>query len=568
MSSEQSYPQAEALDRQIARRHAKGKAWRFSFLAALVIAILVLIALVYNVMNQAFGYVAVENVIDPAVLVASVGEAPEAVALEDLSREQLVQILQAHISTGLGRRLERDQRFYEDRLAFDNQAAWDAACAAAEPAIGCSLPPREQINIYELVIDRVVESQVIQTWSLRDSLLASDQIRAEIAATSPQATLEFRSWLTMDFLTRPQSSRPELAGVRTAIFGSLWVVLVTLLFSFPTGVGAAIYLEEYASKQNRFNRIIQTNINNLAGVPSIIYGMLGLAIFVRVLGAVSSGYLFDYASIESRQNALVNSLQSDFGIVVVLDESGDVERVNPTAEAAFDLSVNEAQLLINEFTRPSWRNFDLNEIDSSILIARGLRIPVAVDTDENGNQHLIPRDETMISTADFTLLSRAMANAAKAIDNGRTVISAGLTLGLLILPIIIINAQEAIRAVPLSMRQGSLGLGATKWQTIWHHVLPQALPGILTGTILAMSRAIGETAPLVVVGASTFIAFDPDGPFSKFTVMPIQIYQWTARPQAEFRNIAAAAIIVLLVLLLSLNATAVLLRNRYAKPAN
>ena len=149
--------------------------------------------------------------------------------------------------------------------------------------------------------------------------------------------------------------------------------------------------------------------------------------------------------------------------------------------------------------------------------------------------------------------------------NGRTIISAGLTLALLILPLLIINAQEAIRAVPNSLRQASFGLGATKWQTVWHHVLPNALSGILTGTILAISRAIGETAPLVVVGAATFITFDPDSPFSKFTTLPIQIYQWTSRPQAEFRNIAAAAILVLLILLLTLNASAVLLRNRFSK---
>jgi phosphate transport system permease protein len=144
-------------------------------------------------------------------------------------------------------------------------------------------------------------------------------------------------------------------------------------------------------------------------------------------------------------------------------------------------------------------------------------------------------------------------------------LAAGLTLGLLVLPIIIINAQEAIRAVPRSLRNASYGLGATKWQTIWHHVLPGALPGILTGTILAVSRAIGETAPLVVVGASTAISFDPSSPFSKFTTLPIQIYQWTSRPQAEFRSLAAGAILVLLLLLLSLNASAIFLRNRYTR---
>jgi phosphate transport system permease protein len=178
----------------------------------------------------------------------------------------------------------------------------------------------------------------------------------------------------------------------------------------------------------------------------------------------------------------------------------------------------------------------------------------------------------MLGLAIFVRLLEAFSSGAMfgAVDagttaNGRTIISAGLTLGLLILPIIIIASQEAIRAVPSSLRQASFGLGATKWQTIWHHVLPNALPGVMTGTILSMSRAIGETAPLVVVGASTFITVDPSGPFSKFTVLPIQIYQWTSRPQDEFRNIAAAAIIVLLVLLLTMNATAVLLRNRYSK---
>jgi len=138
---------------------------------------------------------------------------------------------------------------------------------------------------------------------------------------------------------------------------------------------------------------------------------------------------------------------------------------------------------------------------------------------------------------------------------------------LLILPLLIINAQEAIRAVPRSLRQASYGLGATQWQTIWRHVLPSALPGILTGTILAISRAIGETAPLVVIGASTFIVVDPNGPFAKFTTLPIQIYQWTSRPQPQFRNLAAAAILVLLALLLTMNTSAVLLRNRYSRRA-
>jgi len=136
---------------------------------------------------------------------------------------------------------------------------------------------------------------------------------------------------------------------------------------------------------------------------------------------------------------------------------------------------------------------------------------------------------------------------------------------LLILPLIIINVQEAIKSVPDSLRQAAYGVGATRWQTVWHHVLPNALPGILTGSILALSRVLGETAPLIIVGASTFISVDPSGPFSKFTALPIQIYQWTTRAQSEFRAIAAGAIIVLLVLLLTLNATAILLRNRFQR---
>ena len=373
-----------------------------------------------------------------------------AVDLADLPKETLVDILAANISVGLGRRLEREQRFFDESFVFEDPDLFAEVCASDDPAEGCTLPARDQEDVYNLILQEVVAPDVVAAWSLVDSLFSRSVIEAEAAAEYPNAELSFRSWLTPDFIVSPQSSTPEFAGVRTAILGSLWVVGITILFSFPIGVGAAIYLEEYAA-DNRLNRIIQTNINNLAGVPSIIYGMLGLAIFVRSLEPFTSGSLF--------------------GI-------GD----GTTA-------------------------------------------------------------------------------------NGRTILSAGLTLGLLILPVIIIASQEAIRAVPNSLRQAGMALGATKWQTIWAHVLPSALPGILTGTILAISRAIGETAPLVVVGASTLIFVDPDGPFSKFTTLPIQIYQWTARPQAEFRNIAAAAILVLLVLLISLNASAILLRNRYARRA-
>lgn len=341
--------------------------------------------------------------------------------LHDLPKEDLLQLLTENISAGLLRRFESEKPLAE----------------------------RSHEEIYALVVERIVEPTVVRTWSLTDSLLHRSAVELE-AADIADADLTFRSWITPDFLRSPQSSVPQLAGVRTAILGSLWVILITILFSLPIGVGAAIYLEEYATG-NWFERIISTNISNLAGVPSIIYGMLGLAVFVRILEPLTSG--------------------------------------------AF------------------------------------------------------------------------LGNVDQTTANGRTVLSAGLTLGLLILPIVIINAQEAIRAVPNSLRQASYALGATKWQTIWNHVLPGALPGILTGAILSISRALGETAPLVVIGASTFIVVDPDSVFSKFTTLPIQIYQWTSRPQDEFRNIAAAAIIVLLVLLLTMNASAIFLRNRYSRRA-
>ena len=412
----------EEFRQNVSGRQRAGRIWHLVFMASTIIGIVALTALLYNVINGAFGFVAIQNTVDPEAVVLGVeeGQSSSAPKLEDLPKETLVAILQANVSKGLFRRFESELPFAE----------------------------RTQEEVYDLVLERVIEPQVVETWSLYDSLFSRAAIRAEAAEKYPAAEIVFVSWLDPEFIATPQSSDAEKAGVRTAVLGSLWVVAITFLFSFPIGVGAAIYLEEYAA-DNKLNRLIQTNINNLAGVPSIIYGMLGLAIFVRAMEALTSGKLFG--------------------------------AVDPTTA------------------------------------------------------------------------------------NGRTILAAGLTLGLLILPIIIINAQEAVRAVPSSLRQASYGLGATRWQTIWNHVLPNALPGILTGTILAISRAVGETAPLVVIGASTFITVDPTGPFSKFTTLPIQIYQWTSRPQDEFRNIAAAAIIVLLTLLLLLNAAAVLLRNKYSR---
>ncbi len=405
-----SYPEKNDLENFIAWRYRKAWVWEVIFFSALLIAIIALSALFVSVIDDAFGYVAYEYKKDPA----QISEKP----LDELSKEELLAILQSNLSRGAYNKLNNEK----------------------------PMETRSQDELFGLVVERILQIKTRQTYTLWRSLTDRAGIEAEVKEQYPDAKLEFRAWLTPDFIVTPQSSRAEFAGVRTAIMGSLWIVAIAILVAMPTGVGAAVYLQEYASKTNIISRIIQTNINNLAGVPSIVYGMLGLAIFVRTFEPFTSGAMFGVTD-----------------------------------------------------------------------------------------------------------------------SNGRTVLSAGLTMGILVLPLVIINAQEAIKAVPDSIRQAAYGVGATRWQMVWHHVLPAALPGILTGSILAMSRAIGETAPLIIVGASTFITFDPNSPFTKFTALPIQIYQWTSRAQGEFHSIAAAAILVLSGMLLILNATAIILRNRFQR---
>lgn len=255
---------------------------------------------------------------------------------------------------------------------------------------------------------------------------------AALAALIADVWADGASRLSWDFLTGFPSRRAQDAGVWHALTGSVFVILVTAVLAVPIGVAAAIYLEEYGGR-SMAARIIEMNITNLAAVPSIIYGLLGLGLFVRMMAM------------------------------------------------------------------------------------------------------------------------------------GRSVLAGASTLALLVLPVIILSTREALRAVPASIREGSYALGATKWQTVWYQVLPVALPGILTGTILALSRAIGETAPLITIGALTFVAFAPDGIWSPFTVLPIQIFNWVSRPQADFQVNAAAGILVLLALLLTMNAAAIWLRDRYQK---
>ena len=237
-------------------------------------------------------------------------------------------------------------------------------------------------------------------------------------------------WVSWDFITEYPSRHPEEAGLFSALMGTMWLMGMTAIFTVPVGVGAAIYLEEYAPK-NWITRVIEINVANLAGVPSIVYGLLGLALFVY------------------------------------------------------------------------WMHM------------------------------------------------------------GRSILAGALTLSLLVLPIVILASREAIRAVPNAYREAAYAMGADQWQVIKGVVLPSAVPGILTGTILAMSRAIGEAAPVIAISALVYMTFIPAHPMERFTVLPIQIFNWVARPQEDFRGLAAAGIIVLLVILLTMNAIAVFVRNKY-----
>jgi phosphate transport system permease protein len=395
------------------KRKRLGSVWRVLFLLATVLSILFLILLVYSIIDSVFGYAVLRNEVEPNQLVS--GRA----TVNDFSRAELEEIARTRLSAGILRRVESD-----------------------EP-----IAQRKDKDLIGLIEQYVVKPKVLKTYGLGDSLFHRALVEQYVAENTG-SYVTFRSWINPAFIVADQSSDPLRAGIRTALLGSLWIILITLVFSFPIGVGAAIYLQEYAV-ENRLNRFLRLNIFNLSAVPSIIYGLLGLAVFVRAMEPITSG---------------------------------------------------------------------------SFLLA------------------------TLDSTA-----------------NGRTILSGGLTLGLLVLPIIIINTQEALKGVPDTLRMASYGIGATRWQTIWYQVLPASFDRILTGTILALSRALGETAPLVVIGASTFISVDPSGIFSKFTTLPIQIYQWSARPQGAYRNIAAAAIISLMILLLVMNSTAILLRDKISK---
>lgn len=486
MIQKQSFlPNQQTFKEGLEGRQKAGSRWRMFFLAATTAGMIMLIILLMSVLNETFGLVAVKVTIDPTTLVADGN-------LESLSAPELSTILKDHLTKGqlqalflqhvTGMDVDRKKLGADpikDLLVGKQypEAAADLTFAKLTPEdlaaiLGSNV---SQGDLLLAVNEQVVGFEILQNWTFLESVFNRPKIEQEMSdkaagiGFSPTLTkdevekqtqgyavahLEFRSWLRHDLFANSNSSVPADAGIRSGVIGTLWVIAITMTVAVPLGVGAAIYLEEYARDsrfaQNRafntFNQLVETNIRNLAGVPSIIYGLLGLAIFARILSPLTSGQLF------------------------------------------------------------------------------------------------------------------GMGNGT-----GNTILTAGLTLALLILPVIIINAQEAIRAVPSSIREASYGLGATKWQTVWNQVLPAAIPGIMTGIILSLSRAVGETAPLVVVGAAVFLSRDPNGLFQPFTTLPIQIYNWASQPKEQFHSTASAAIVVLLVILLALNAVAIIIRQRFSR---
>lgn len=575
---------------RLEKRHRRGRFGKLFNYFSIGVAALALVALFFNVANEAFGTIGVVNTIEPETLT-------DGRPLEALGSDELALILAEHASKRL-RVLIRDTISQVDATDFTKSSVAEiVGDANVDPSIADELlkniSPEQQAGLLatyadhgtlrNLVLEEVVEQQVIASFPLVDAIFNFDAIKAEIEGRTLDdykkrerrddakvEVIRYHSWLHGDFLTTPMSSTPALAGVRTALIGSVGLMTVVVLVALPIGVGAAIYLEEYAHR-GFINRVIETNVRNLAGVPSIIYGMLGLAIFVRALAPFTSGMIFGYGFDPPTVDAVVERIAPAFDGAIAYDGSAissDSDAVDaPTAQRIVDTFLY--------FGRPSLTmhgNSALSEMSDSLAEALKISVDTApvraddeYDIEVRGDYFRFDVAEDAAFSDDvFDALMASLVRINSFAPNGRTLVSAGLTLVLLILPIIIINAQEAIRAVPYTIREASYGLGATRWQTVWNQILPAALPGIMTGAILSVSRAVGETAPLIVVGAATFLVTDPTSPFSQFTAMPIQIYQWTARPQGQFADIAAAAIIVLLALMLTLNAAAIVLRNRYS----
>ncbi|MBM3998409.1 MAG: phosphate ABC transporter permease PstA [Planctomycetes bacterium] len=337
--------------------------------------------------------------------------------------------------------------------------------------------------------------------------------------------------LNWRFIRSAPSPSIEEAGVWPALMGTIWVGAICAALALPTGVGTAILLEEYRPRRRWLRRLlgfIQLNIGNLAGVPSVVYGILGLTAFVNLFG------LFGSPASPSWEIGARHFDQ-------YLTEGDRVVLVPVAARDAPDAALVPGAVA---FT-PQGRRVDLNVI---------------------GPRDRLPRDEDLLertvrSDSDGGRISREAWYHFR-VPLGRGVLAGALTLALVTLPIVIIASQEALRAVPSSLREGALGLGATRWQVVWNVTLPAAVPGIMTGSILAISRAVGEAAPILIIAGIVYISTAPRHLVDDFSVLPLQIYNWAQRPQPGFHALAASGIVVLLVILLSFNAVAIFIRAR------
>lgn len=404
-------PGVESVGRAVKARRSRAKVWTVAIVAVTALAALILVVFLLNILNDVFGYVAVEYEVMPAEITGSPDREPA-----DLENQAIIDALREQATPGILRRLETE-----------------------EP-----LQSRSKTGLLEALEEFVLRPRIVESWSLVQSIFVLDAVEAH-AAAHPEQSIRFRSWINVDFLVSAQSPVPEESGIRGALLGTLWLVAVAMLVSLPVGIAAAIYLNEYTS-DTRLVRFVRVNVENLAAVPSIIYGMLGLAVFARALAPITSG-------------------------------------------AAFGVET------------------------------QGLRL-------------------------------------------GRTVLSGGLTLAVLVLPVVIINAREAFAAIPKSLREACYAVGARRFQVIRTRLLPFAGQRIITTIILSVSRVIGETAPLVVIGAASFMTTDPSSLFSRFTALPTTVYALAGRAQAEYQRVAAAAIVVLLLLTIVLNIVLIVLRNR------
>lgn len=341
--------------------------------------------------------------------------------------------------------------------------------------------------------------------------------------------------LTVTFLKNPPSPDTSEAGFHPAIMGSVWLLILVAAMTLPLGVATAVSLEEFKPRSRALRRIlsfVQINITNLAGVPSVVYGIVGLTAFVSMF------QFFGHEGSPAFESGVkyFDQFYNEADRVLLIPASG------PDAPLTIATEGMEAWTPAGESVRVHVIDADGEWPEDEDLAARTLR-----DYDSPGR----------INERTWYYFR---------IPFGRGVLAGALTLVLVILPMMIIAAQEALRAVPNSLRDAALGLGATRWQVVRYVTLPAALPGIMTGAILAMSRAIGEAAPLLMIAGIVFISNPPGNIMDDFTAMPLQIYNWAQRPQLDFHQLAASGIIVLLVVLLVFNGIAVLIRQKYSRP--